>query len=127
MLQVLKLRGSGYLAGKHAYRLSPRGLDLFPRLADPVDTADYGDIPERMSSGVAALDAMLADGYWRGASTVIAGPSGIGQDTAGAAFRLRRRPPRRNRADRHLPGKPGATRTDPARLLLVAARPRQSS
>jgi circadian clock protein KaiC len=79
VLQILKLRGSSYRAGKHAYRLSPRGLDLFPRLADPVDTADYGEIPERMSSGVAALDAMLSDGYWRGASTVIAGPSGIGK------------------------------------------------
>jgi circadian clock protein KaiC len=79
VLQVLKLRGSGYLSGKHTYRLSQHGLDVFPRLADPVDNADYGQPPERMSSGVAALDGMLADGYWRGASTVIAGPSGIGK------------------------------------------------
>ena len=79
VLQVLKLRGSGYLSGKHTYRLTQHGLDVFPRLADPVDNADYGQSPERMSSGVAALDGMLADGYWRGASTVIAGPSGIGK------------------------------------------------
>ncbi len=30
VLTVLKLRGSGFLSGQHAYRLSNRGLDLFP-------------------------------------------------------------------------------------------------
>ena len=93
VLQVLKLRGSGYRAGKHAYRLSPRGLDIFPRLADPVDRADYGGHPRtHVVRASPALDAMLADGYWRGASTLIAGPSGHREDPAGAAFRLRRRP-----------------------------------
>ena len=79
ILEVRKLRGSGYQAGKHTYRLTPAGLDVFPRLADPVDTSDYGGDQERMSSGVPALDHMLVDGYWRGASTVIAGPPGIGK------------------------------------------------
>jgi circadian clock protein KaiC len=32
-----------------------------------------------MSSGVPALDTMLADGFYRGASTLLAGPSGIGK------------------------------------------------
>lgn len=79
VLQVLKIRGSGFSSGKHSYRLSPNGLELFPRLADPIDVSDYGATPERMSSGVAALDHMLADGYWRGASTLLAGPSGVGK------------------------------------------------
>jgi circadian clock protein KaiC len=79
VLQVLKLRGSGFLTGKHSYRLSSQGLHVFPRLADPINTETYGEAPERMSSGVPALDAMLADGYWRGASTLVAGPSGVGK------------------------------------------------
>jgi circadian clock protein KaiC len=33
-----------------------------------------GDV--RLSSGISALDDMLADGYWPGASTLVAGPSG---------------------------------------------------
>jgi len=86
VLQVLKLRGSGYLTGKHAYRLSPRGLDIFPRLADPIDRSDYSDASERMSSGVPPLDEMLSDGYWRGASTLLAGPSGIGKTLLGLHF-----------------------------------------
>jgi circadian clock protein KaiC len=77
--QVLKLRGSGFLTGKHSYRLSPQGLDVFPRLADPIHVDSYGNAPERISSGVPALDAMLTDGYRRGASTLVAGPSGVGK------------------------------------------------
>jgi len=79
VLQVLKLRGSGFLAGQHAYRLSPQGLEVFPRLADPADHDTYRPTPERMSSGIELLDAMLSDGYWRGASTMLAGPSGAGK------------------------------------------------
>ena len=41
VLQVLKLRGSGFLSGEHAYRLSADGIDVFPRLADAVDQATY--------------------------------------------------------------------------------------
>jgi circadian clock protein KaiC len=86
VLQVLKLRGSGYLTGKHAYRLSPRGVDIFPRLADSINLTDYTESSERMSSGVAPLDGMLDDGYWRGASTLLAGPSGIGKTLLGLHF-----------------------------------------
>jgi circadian clock protein KaiC len=79
VLSVDKLRGSGSMSGKHAYRLSAAGLQVFPRMADPVELARYGGIHERMSSGVPALDAMLGGGYYRGASTLVAGPSGIGK------------------------------------------------
>ncbi len=33
--EVRKLRGSDFLMGRHAYRLSNNGVDVFPRLADP--------------------------------------------------------------------------------------------
>ena len=57
----------------------PTGSTSSPGWPIPVDTSDYGGDQERMSSGVPALDGMLVDGYWRGAATVIAGPSGIGK------------------------------------------------
>jgi circadian clock protein KaiC len=85
-LQVLKLRGSSYMSGQHAYRLSPDGIRLFPRLADPVDTSAYSLESERMSSGIPALDAILDDGYWGGASTLVAGPSGSGKTLMGLHF-----------------------------------------
>ena len=78
VLSVIKLRGSGSLSGKHAYRLSSTGIHVFPRMADPVELDRYDRAQERMSSGIPALDAMLSDGYYRGASTLLAGPSGVG-------------------------------------------------
>ncbi|MQA60302.1 MAG: hypothetical protein GEU86_02165 [Actinophytocola sp.] len=79
VLQVVKLRGSGFQPGKHTYRLSQRGITVFPRLADSSDASSYGQMSERVSSGVAPLDTMLSDGLWRGSSTMIAGPSGVGK------------------------------------------------
>jgi circadian clock protein KaiC len=79
VLSVIKLRGSSSLSGKHAYRISSAGIDVFPRMADRVEVERYGGIPERISSGVPALDAMLAEGLYRGASTLLAGPAGIGK------------------------------------------------
>ena len=85
-LRVRKIRGSGYLAGQHAYRLSSSGLHLFPRLADLGIDEPYqlGDI--RMSSGIPALDELLAHGYWPGASTLLAGPTGSGKTLMGLHF-----------------------------------------
>jgi circadian clock protein KaiC len=39
-----------------------------------------------MSSGIPALDGLFADGYWPGASTLIAGPSGSGKTLMGLHF-----------------------------------------
>ena len=85
-LQVKKLRGSGFHSGQHAYRLTADGLRLFPRLADAQVDAGYPLADRRVSSGIPALDDMLADGYWPGASTLIAGPSGSGKTLMGLHF-----------------------------------------
>lgn len=85
-LQVKKLRGSGFRSGQHAYRLTPEGLRLFPRLADVPSDRDYPLGAIRQSSGIPALDDMLAEGYWPGASTLIAGPSGSGKTLMGLHF-----------------------------------------
>jgi len=86
VLQVLKLRGSGFRSGEHAYRISSSGLDVFPRLADEIDTATYTLGSERVSTGIPALDASLGDGYWPGAVTLIAGPTGAGKTLMGLHF-----------------------------------------
>jgi circadian clock protein KaiC len=77
VLSVMKLRGSTSLSGKHAYRLSSAGIHVFPRMADPVELNRHSGTDERTSSGVPALDAMLSDGYYRGASTLVAGLLGL--------------------------------------------------
>jgi circadian clock protein KaiC len=79
VLQVLKLRGSSFASGEHAYRISKWGLDVFPRLADPQHSTVYSLDGERQSTGIPALDQILRDGYWPGAATLVCGPSGIGK------------------------------------------------
>jgi circadian clock protein KaiC len=86
VLEVLKLRGSAFAEGRHAYRLSSDGFDVFPRLADPRDASQYRLKGTRQSSGIDALDRMLADGRWPGASTLCAGPSGAGKTLMGLHF-----------------------------------------
>jgi circadian clock protein KaiC len=108
VLQVLKLRGSGFLTGGHAYRVSDTGVEIFPRLADPVDPSAYTLSTERISSGIAALDTMLADGYWPGAATLVAGPSGSGKTLMGLHFVLS-----------------GARRGEPAIIATLQENPAQ--
>ena len=85
-LQVLKLRGSGFLSGQHAYRISSKGIDVFPRLADSQDRSTYTLAKKRIKTGIEALDTMLGDGLWLGASTLIVGPTGVGKTLIGLHF-----------------------------------------
>ena len=86
MILVSKLRGSDFRSGRHAYRLSEDGITVFPRLADPVTQSDYDLGGERISTGIAPLDTMLAHGYAPGSSTLVAGPSGVGKTLMGLHF-----------------------------------------
>ena len=85
-IEVTKLRGTGFRSGRHAYRLSSDGIAVFPRLADPVWEEDYRLSEGRISSGIAPLDTMLAEGYGPGSSTLVAGPSGAGKTLMGLHF-----------------------------------------
>jgi circadian clock protein KaiC len=86
LIRVAKLRGSDFRSGRHAYRLSEHGITVYPRLADPVTQSDYRLADERISTGIAPLDRMLADGYRPGSPTLVAGPSGIGKTLMGLHF-----------------------------------------
>jgi circadian clock protein KaiC len=85
-LQVRKLRGSGFLSGRHSCRISGGGVQVFPRLADAPDAAQYELGADRVSSGIAGFDALLGGGYRPGSTTVIAGPSGAGKTLMGLHY-----------------------------------------
>ncbi len=113
-LEVKKLRGSAFRSGQHAYRLTADGLRLFPRLADAPIGQDYSMSGARLSSGISALDQMLADGYWPGASTLIAGPSGSGKTLMGLHFVM-------NGARQGQPGVIATLQENPTQLQRVLA------
>jgi circadian clock protein KaiC len=87
-LRVLKLRGSGYLEGLHAFRIGAGGLEIFPRLVSPEIPETYTILEERTPTGIEGLDPLLGGGLWRGSTTLVAGPTGAGKTTAGLQFVL---------------------------------------
>jgi circadian clock protein KaiC len=87
-LRVYKLRGSRYLEGAHAFRITDAGLDVYPRLVSPQIPEGYEPVSERTSTGVEGLDEMLDGGLWRGTTTLLAGPAGAGKTTIGLQFAL---------------------------------------
>ena len=82
-LQVHKMRGSSFLEGEHAFRISDQGLAVFPRFE-----AQYG-IPEnreplggqRQTSGIASLDRLLDGGLPMTTQALLIGSSGAGKTT----------------------------------------------
>jgi circadian clock protein KaiC len=113
VLRVLKLRGSGFASGEHAYRIRADGLDVFPRLADERETSWYALKRERDSTGVAPLDELLSDGYWAGASTLVCGPTGVGKTLMGLHFVFKG-------AELGQPGIIATLQEDPAQLARIA-------
>lgn len=87
-VRVLKLRGSSYAEGLHGCSISSDGLCVYPRLVSPKHAESYSWNKERISSGVKDMDTLLGGGIWKGASTLIAGPTGSGKTTFALMFAL---------------------------------------
>jgi circadian clock protein KaiC len=85
-LRVLKLRGSGFLAGNHPIHLGPDGIEAFRRFLTPPAPPDYRTVFERLKSGISGLDGMIETGWLRGTATLVAGPSGAGKTALGLHF-----------------------------------------
>jgi circadian clock protein KaiC len=87
-LEVLKLRGTDALSGRHSFQITDAGVVVYPRieamLARPTGDDECPD--ERCPSGLVALDGMLGGGIPRGTTTLVLGASGSGKTTLGLHF-----------------------------------------
>jgi circadian clock protein KaiC len=86
--RVLKLRGSSYQQGQHAFRIGSRGLEIYPRLVSPNIPMSYEPRLKRVSTGVVGLDSMVGGGLWSGSTTLVVGPTGSGKTTLALQFIL---------------------------------------
>lgn len=87
-LRVLKLRGSGYREGHHAFRISSEGLELYPRLVAPRVPEFYESSLERLPTGIPGLDEMMGGGLLAGTTTLLVGMTGSGKTTIALQFAL---------------------------------------
>ncbi len=90
-LQVMKMRGQGPIPGLHTFRISERGIQVFPRViigpAEIRDDASPAAVNQpRLSTGVTELDTMLGGGIPFGYSVLVAGPSGSGKTVLATKF-----------------------------------------
>jgi circadian clock protein KaiC len=83
-LGVSKFRGSDFRSGLHTMKLSPTGVEVFPRLLPENYQREF--VVEALPSGIPELDELLHGGLERGTISVISGPTGVGKTTLGLQF-----------------------------------------
>jgi len=87
-IQIKKFRGSTFLRGRHAYKITDDGIVVHPRiealLARPSRPDEGGS--ELVQSGIAKLDILLGGGLPAASTTMVMCPSGAGKTTLGMQF-----------------------------------------
>ena len=83
-LRVVKYRGSEHDPNETPFLLDEGGVSVIPVTSL---TLDFPVSEERVSTGVAGLDAMLGgQGYYRGSSILVSGAAGTGKTSLAASF-----------------------------------------
>ncbi len=83
-LRVVKYRGSSHGSNEYPFLIGPHGLSVLPITSMRLD---HKAPKERVSTGIAALDAMLGGlGVYRGSSVLVSGAAGTGKSSIGASF-----------------------------------------
>jgi len=85
-IEILKLRGAHYVSGVHFVEINASGLAVYARVRAPEPSEREAGVEDRISTGVAGLDALLGGGLPRGSSTVVQGGTGIGKTVLALNF-----------------------------------------
>jgi circadian clock protein KaiC len=83
-LQIIKYRGSTHGTNEYPFLIDETGISVLPITSLGLQ---HKASSERISSGIARLDAMLGGkGYFRGTSILVSGTAGTGKSTLAAHF-----------------------------------------
>ncbi len=84
-LSVIKMRGRSYISGRHTYKLSGDGIEVFPRLQSEI-VINRPASTIRVSTGVEGLDKMLEGGLLKDDTILFSGSPGTGKTIFGLHF-----------------------------------------
>jgi circadian clock protein KaiC len=108
-LEVLKLRGTGYVSGRHFFEVTGDGFAFYPRVRAPeIDSSLTVSTDERLTTGVPGLDDLFGGGLPRRTTTIVQGATGTGKTLLGLHFLLE-----------------GARRGEPGILCMLEETPDQ--
>ncbi|HVA95218.1 MAG TPA: circadian clock protein KaiC [Candidatus Dormibacteraeota bacterium] len=83
-LRIVKYRGTSHGADEYPFLIDEQGMSVLPVTSLALEQAASN---ERVSTGVADLDAMLeGKGYFRGSSILVSGTAGSGKTTLATSF-----------------------------------------
>jgi len=87
-LLVRKFRGSGFLRGRHSFRITDDGVKFFPRVEALFASPSRADVisDAKIAVGIPGIDKMLLGGLPAATTTGLIGASGIGKTTIGLHF-----------------------------------------
>jgi circadian clock protein KaiC len=87
-IEVRKARGQQHVGGKHLFKLTSSGIEVYPhKLPESLGLDDLGDRAlANVSSGIVGLDRMLQGGFTAGVPSLVAGVSGTYKTTVLAHF-----------------------------------------
>lgn len=83
-LRIVKYRGTAHGSNEYPFLIDEHGFSVLPVTSLGLD---YPVSTERVSTGLAELDAMLdGGGYYRGSSVLVSGTAGTGKSSTAALF-----------------------------------------
>lgn len=83
-IEIKKFRGSDFQSGKHSFKITSDGIEVFPMLKPKKYERTFA--PSQLGYGIEELNAMLNGGLERGTTTLMTGPSGVGKTNLGIQF-----------------------------------------
>jgi circadian clock protein KaiC len=84
-LRVAKVRGRAPMPGLHTFRITAKGLEVFPRIPEQQSQRQERS-SRRLPTGVPGLDEMTGGGIPAGDVVMLTGPAGSGKTTFATQF-----------------------------------------
>jgi circadian clock protein KaiC len=87
-LLIRKFRGSGFLRGRHSFRITDEGVTFFPRVEAVFASTSRPQVlsDAKIAVGIPGIDKMLMGGLPSATTTGLIGASGVGKTTFGLHF-----------------------------------------